>query len=305
VIIIVLVIVFIVSRKGGGGSTYNDSPTGPNYEHQPMSLYARFTTDLRDYSVFVPPPGVPTKSVLREHGDGIVSFRMTESDRGWLFFDIRSDDLVFHLSAPADVDDATMAFLRGLSSTLIEGVSEKTPVMVHAEKRVGQFRTDCAAVIHPSVARVCPVPKAIYAMPSIYRVMPCYRCEFTVDDRPEEATWRILRVIKGGWMRDPHPAIQMRFAVTATGVKSTGGKKLGVFELPRVIAILDDVKKGDGFAEVENWERRKVTLTSDSGRWTLSEKKGKTIDLSEDELSPWLQAFTTQSADAAARVIVR
>lgn len=68
---------------------------------------------------------------------------------------------------------------------------------------------------------------------------------------------------------------------------------------------MEDVKTGEGFAEIENWQRRRLTLTRAEGRWTLQEKKGKAIELFEDELAPWLEAFTTQTADEAMKVIKR
>lgn len=282
----------------------NDNASHYDYD---LTLFQRLTEDLRAYSVFVPPPGTPTRSVVREHGGSVLSFRMRETDVGWQFFDVRSEQLVLALSVPDGVNEAAVIdYLRSIPSAVVERPSAATPVVVVSNLRVGaDSTTDHTAIVHPDVAKVCPVPKAVHAMPAIRRVMPCFRCEFTDDDRLEEAQWRILRVIKGGWKRAAQPAIQMRFAITSTGVKSTGGKKLGIFDDAQVRKILGEIEAGDGFAEMENWERRRFTLTRADGKWTLVEKKGKAIELFADELTPWLDAFTAETAETAMKGIVR
>jgi hypothetical protein len=267
-----------------------------------VPLRTRLLEDLRNYSVYVPPPGVPTRSIVREHDANTISYKATDKDVGWLFLQFRENNLILSLSGRDDADAASVvAVLLRLDSAVVERATESAPVVV--VPAAGPDGTDHVAIVHPAVARVCPA-KATYAMPHIHRVLPCHRCELTDDERPEEAQWRLLRVLVFGKPR-PQPAVQMRFAVTATGVKSTGGKKLGIFDIAQVRQILEDVKTGEGFAEIENWQRRRLTLTRAEGRWTLQEKKGKAIELFEDELAPWLEAFTTRTADEAMKVIKR
>lgn len=269
-----------------------------------MTLYNQLVSDLREYSVFAPPPRGPTKSLVREHGNGVFSFRAVETNPGWLFFDVRSDEVVLQMSAGGDVDvDRLVAFLRAVPESLVATVTEAIPVAVRSTTSSDNEPTDCVAIVHPSVERSSPIPKAVYAMPYIYGVRHCYRCEFTDDDRPEEATYRIRRVLSGV-SPTPRPAIQMRFAVTATGVKSTGGKKLGIFEFSMVMRMLADVKSGGGFAEIENWQRHRVNLTCEKGVWQITENK-RSWEPFENEVEPWLHAFAFDSYEAAVKLIKR
>lgn len=269
-----------------------------------MTLYDQLIQDLRDYSVFVPPPGVPTKSVVREHGDGCVSFRLFETDVPWTILSVRSENVILRTSASGEADiERKLALLRKIGPDWIGGVSDTAPLAVHSMPLREDDPRDCLALVHPSVERGGLIPKAAYAIPFIYGVRHCYRCEFTDDDRPEEATYRIRRVLSGV-SPTPRPAIQMRFAVTATGVKSTGGKKLGIFEFSMVMRMLADVKSGGGFAEIENWQRHRVNLTCEKGVWQITENK-RSWEPFENEVEPWLHAFAFDSYEAAMKLIKR
>jgi len=211
---------------------------------------------------------------------------------------------------------ASVATEPELCAQVLASVTPEYLAAVSAERPVAFLRRalpsfpecDGIAVIHPAAARYT-FNKATEAMvDGTYLVFPCHRCELTDDDSVDEIRARLgARLLTYSRPdRSPFPAIAMRYGhLLPKPTKSSGGKKLGIFSNVDVSKHTQLLISAGGFVELENWERRCVTLTAAGSHVSLSEKKGKSIELFEDELIPWLDAFTMKTADDAMNGIRR
>jgi hypothetical protein len=215
--------------------------------------------------------------------------------------------VAWHASV-ANPAEACANFLASVSTDDLGLVNPERPA-AFSRRAVPDFpQHEGFAVVHPAAARYA-FNKATQGMTeNTYLCFPCRRCELTDDDSVAEVRTRLgARLLAHSRPERPvFPAVSMRFEHRhPKTTKSSGGAKLGVFAIGEVTKHVVSLPSAGGFVELENWERRRARLSVDGGRVTLKEGRGKAIELFEDELTPWLEAFTTKSADDAMKVIKR
>lgn len=216
--------------------------------------------------------------------------------------------LVAWHAAVSTAPEACAQLLASVSPEDLTRVTAERPADFVGRPLPGFPQHEGLAVVHPAAARYS-FNKATEAMAeNTYLCFPCRRCELAQDDSVAEIRARLgARLLSHSRPDRPvFPAVSMQFAhVHPKPTKSSGGAKLGIFSAADVTKHALSLPTAGGFVELENWERRRARLSAEGGKVTLREGKGKAIELFEDELAPWLEAFTTRTADEAMKVIKR
>lgn len=155
------------------------------------------------------------------------------------------------------------------------------------------------AIVSPTLANGALAKTVQFMAPMTRTAFPAYRCEFPEGDTREELAFRLNKVVVwADWSREPAPAISARFQRLKSGVRSTGGKRMGVFPWREIEKTLGFLATEDGFMELRNFEGRQIRIEHADGRFTL-EAGGEPRSLADDALLPWVKVFVTRGLAAA------
>ena len=205
-----------------------------------------------------------------------------------------------NVKGPHDTN-AMLAFMQELSADLLDTVSEAKPLALSDSAVLAKTPLPRRVVVDPSLASGALSKPTEFMRPFTYGVFAAHRCEFTADDSRDEAAFRIAKVVPwSDWKRAPAPALSVRFQRTKSGVKSTGGKRMGVMSAPDVMKVLGHLAKEDGFIDIENFERTLAHVEHSEGRYEVVEDKDRWT-LRADAVQAWLNAFAVEGSAAAAK----
>lgn len=154
-------------------------------------------------------------------------------------------------------------------------------------------------IVSPSLLNGALSKTTDFMAPSTYTAFPAHRCEFPEGDTRDELAFRLAKVVRwSNWAREPAPAISARFHRLKSGVKSTGGKRMGVFPLATIEKTLEFLAKEDGFMELQNFERKQVRIEHADGRFVVNTGRGEPLQLPDGGIVAWVKAFVTRGLDA-------
>jgi hypothetical protein len=190
-------------------------------------------------------------------------------------------------------------FLEELSSDQIRSVTDERPLGFFESRALAATPFHLRAVAHPSISQGTLSKATGFMADLTYTTFPVYRCEFTNDDTPDEAVFRMAKVVPwSNWDRPPSPAISARFHRTRTGIKSTGGKRMGIFSLPEIERIISFLAADDGFIEVENYERNLVRIEHAEDRYVVVQGDDHWTPR-HDMVIPWLRVYGIEGLNTA------
>jgi hypothetical protein len=191
------------------------------------------------------------------------------------------------------------SFLGELPLEQLHAVKRDHPLGLFVSRSLAATAFHLRAVVHPSISRGAPSKTTAFMADRTYTTFPVYRCEFTNDDTPEETAFRMAKVVRwSSWSRAPAAALSARFHRTRTGIKSTGGKRMGIYPLTDIERIISYLGADDGFIEIENYERRLVRLEHGNRRYEVTQGNEKWIPRA-DGVIPWLRVFAIEGLEAA------
>ena len=195
--------------------------------------------------------------------------------------------------------DLVLDFMLELSPALLESVSEAKPLSLSESRVLVKTPFQRRVLVDPSLASGALSKPTEFMRPFTYGVFPAHRCEFTADDSRDEAAFRLAKVVPwSDWKRAPAPALSVRYLRTKSGVKSTGGKRMGVMSAPDVMKVLTHLDKEDGFIDIENFERVLAHVEHAEGRYEVVQDKDRWV-LRSDAVRAWLDTFAIEGSAAA------
>jgi hypothetical protein len=212
------------------------------------------------------------------------------------------DEQACKINVQAKHDSAlVLAFLRELSPALLERVSAAAPIGLSPSAVLAKTPFQLRAVVHHSFGGAGLSNATEFMGPVTYGTFPAYRCEFTEDDTRDEAAYRVAKVVRwSNWERSPAPALSARFLRLKTGIKSTGGKRMGIIRLEDLERMLAYSRTDDGFVDIENYERSLVHVEHADGRYEIRQG-AESWALRADAAVAWLRVLATEGAAAANR----
>ena len=136
-----------------------------------------------------------------------------------------------------------------------------------------------------------------------YNLFPLYQCEIAVGDALDELRYRFSRCISWATLnRLPSPALSARFVVTKTNYKSSGGKKMGIIPMREIEVVISALIKGDGFIDIENFERQLVHIEFINKDCDIYLEDNKwTID--KDNVLSWINVFAIEGVEKSKEMI--
>jgi hypothetical protein len=161
---------------------------------------------------------------------------------------------------------------------------------------------DLRAIVSPPMSFGALSKTTEFMAPVTFTAFPAYRCEFTDNDTRDELAFRLAKVVLwSDWGRQPSPAISARFHLLQSGVKSTGGKRMGVFPWAEIEDTLGYIAEEDGFIDLENFERRAVRIEHAADRFTIV-SGGEPWHPAAERVVEWVRTYTIKGLDAANRL---
>ena len=207
---------------------------------------------------------------------------------------------VCKVNVPAQQDPAVVeALLREISPADLPAAAEQL-IALAPSAALGATPFELRAIVAPSLSFGALSKTTDFMALVTFTAFPAYRCEFPADDNRDELAFRLAKVVRwANWAREPAPAISARFHRLKSGVKSTGGKRMGVFPWPDIEATLGFIAKEDGFMDLQNFERKQVRIEHAAGRFTIDSGAGAPWPLPDDGIIPWVKILVTKGLDAA------
>jgi len=192
-----------------------------------------------------------------------------------------------------------LAFLTELAASDLSNVTKDHPCILTGSKVLASTPLSLRGLAHPSLLNgtISRIPREIGD--ATYTTFPAHPCEFAKDDSRDDFSFRLSRVVQwSNWDRQPAPALSARYLRQKTGIKSTGGKRMGIFPLIEIERIIGYIATDDGFIEVENFERRQIRIDHVEGKFQVTLESEKWMP-SNDGLIPWFKIFATEGWDTA------
>jgi hypothetical protein len=192
-------------------------------------------------------------------------------------------------------------FMGELTAEQVTAPTPERPVLLAPSRALESTPFQQRVVVHPSVSQGA-VSHTTMFMSQVTRItFPAYRCEFTNDDTRDEAAFRMAKVFSWSkWERPPGPALSARFHRLRSGVKSTGGKRMGIFPPKEVENTITHLAEDDGFIDIENYQRKLVRIEHADGRYEVIQDDQRWVAKAEGIL-PWFRVFAIDGADAASK----
>jgi len=209
-------------------------------------------------------------------------------------------DRACKVNVPAQQDQAPVeALLREIVPADLPDGAEQS-ISLATSSVVGATPFDRRAIVAPSLSPGALSKTTDFMAPVTFTAFPAYRCEFPEDDSRDDLAFRLAKVVRwSNWAREPAPAISARFHRLGSGVKSTGGKRMGVFPWADIEKTLGFIAKEDGFMDLQNFERKQVRIEHADGRFTIDSGAGAPWPLPNDGIIPWVKILVTKGLDAA------
>jgi hypothetical protein len=191
------------------------------------------------------------------------------------------------------------AFLAELTAADLKTVSEERPLALSNCRSLASTAFTMRAVVHPSLSNGALSKTTQFMGPVTFTAFPVHPSEFTSNDTRDEIAFRLAKVVRwSNWSRPPAPALSARFLRQKTGIKSTGGKRMGIFPPPDLERIIGFVGTEDGFVEVENFERRQIRIDHADGKFEVTLGEERWVP-GKDKIIPWFRIFATEGWETA------
>lgn len=195
--------------------------------------------------------------------------------------------------------NAVLALLRDMSPVQLDAVNEAMPLAISNSGALKNSQLQLRVVVHASLAGGGLSKATEFMKPTTYGVFPAYRCEFTDNDTRDESAFRLAKVVPwSDWGRQPAPALSARYLRQKTGIKSTGGKRMGIFRLEEVERILTYIGTDDGFVDIENYQRLLAHVEHAAGRYEVQQGNDRWV-LRAEAATEWLRVFAIDGVDTA------
>jgi hypothetical protein len=160
-----------------------------------------------------------------------------------------------------------LAFLAELREEDFDAVSPERPLALRESAVARELGFEVRAIVHPRIARSALSEETLFLLPVTYQTFPAHVCEFAADATPDEARYRLAKIIPwSAWDRERAPAVSVR---VRSGEKEMEGKALGMASLPQAEQVLAYVGEHDGLLEIENFRRERVIFRHADGKYRL------------------------------------
>jgi hypothetical protein len=195
--------------------------------------------------------------------------------------------------------EAVLAFLRELAPDQLDAVSAAAPGALSRSEVLTKTPFQFRVVMHPALDGGGLSRATEFMGPVTYGTFPAHRCEFTDDDTRDEVAYRLHKIVPWSkWDRSPAPALSTRYLRRKTGIKTTGGKRMGIIGLEELERNLGYIAKDDGFVDIENYERSLVHVEHAEGRYEVQQGNER-WEFRADAAIPWLRVFAFEGIAAA------
>src|SRR6187431_1934226 len=160
----------------------------------------------------------------------------------------------------------------------------------------GEDKFDTFLALGPSITKVV-MSKGHFLQPCTYECYAINHIEFSGNETEAEATLRKRKVRMTDVNREVTPVIFGRYH-KQTGQRSP--KYLAVATHESTATDIKQMLRDGGVVEFENWERERVTLTTDQGRAELDATfSGETKSISVDQALKLMDELTLRGVEAA------
>jgi hypothetical protein len=210
------------------------------------------------------------------------------------------NDVACKINIKTNHDQNTVVrFLQTITLEELAQVNDKKPLVLSKTSSLSATPFKLRAIASPLVVSAGLSKNTTFLNGVTFTTFPAYECEFTLNDTRDEAAFRMAKVVRwSDWSRAPSPALSARFHRVRTGIKSTGGKRMGIFPIAVIEKTINHLAADDGFIDIENFERNVARIEHNEGTYQIIAGEKKWAPQSEAVI-PWLQLFAIKGLSAA------